>query len=375
MLAPLLAACRSPATKGLFDGDPDGIVNFANWSLYIDSAGGRHPSLERFTNDTKIAVNYRQVIVDNGPFFDAIQRYLAAGEPTGWDIIVITNGTTLTSLIDLDYLVKLPSDQRPNFDRYVSDSVKGLAYDPRNTFTMPWQSGITGIAYNPKLTGRPITSIKDLFSSEFKGRVGMFADQNDLPNFALLAIGVVPETSTVDDWKEAANFLAKQRDAGLVRGFYTQGYINALSNGETAVSMAWSGDVFQQNKSGQSSGLQFAVPDEGALLWTDNMCIPKGVQHPVDAIRLMDYVYEPEIAAMIAESVAYITPVPDAKDQIQKDAAAASGDDATLLNEVAGSSLVFPTDADRSKLHTYRVFTGEEESLEWDRLFSPFTGG
>ena len=69
------------------------------------------------------------------PAADAIQKYLAAGEPTGWDVIVITNGTTLSSLIDLDYLVKLPADQRPNFDSYVSDSVKNLSYDPHNTYT------------------------------------------------------------------------------------------------------------------------------------------------------------------------------------------------------------------------------------------------
>jgi spermidine/putrescine transport system substrate-binding protein len=200
----------------------------------------------------------------------------------------------------------------------------------------------------------------------------MFGDTTDLPNFALLAIGVAPETSTVDDWRAAAAFLTKKKQEGIIRGFYTQGYINALSKGDTVVTMAWSGDIFQQNQSGASTGLQFVVPEEGALLWTDNMVIPTGAQHPVDAIELMDFVYRPEIAAMIAAWVAYITPVPAARERILQMAAAATGDRATVLTEVANSPLVFPAPQDRSKLHSYRVLDGEEETTEWGRLFAPF---
>jgi spermidine/putrescine transport system substrate-binding protein len=55
--------------------------------------------------------------------------------------------------------------------------------------------------------------------------------------------------------------------------------------------MAWSGDIFQLNLEGDASGLQFAIPSEGVVIWTDNMCIPVGVENPVDAITYMDYVY------------------------------------------------------------------------------------
>jgi spermidine/putrescine transport system substrate-binding protein len=379
VLAPVFAACGTTPPRGPFGGPPAGIVNFANWSLYIDNAKGPkgvvyHPSLAAFTDDTGISVNYRQVIEDNEPFFQQVQRYLAAGEPTGWDVMVITNGPTLSKMMQLDYLTPLPADQHPNFDRYASKDVTDPAYDPDNRFTMAWQSGITGIAYDPKLTGRPVRAIADLFSGAFNGGVGLFADTTDLPNFALLAIGVQPETSTVQDWRRAAEFLRKKRKEGIIRGFYTQGYINALTKGDIAVSMAWSGDIFQQNQSGASSGLQFVVPEEGALLWTDNMVIPRGAQHPVDAIRLMDFVYRPEVAAMIASAVAYITPVPAARNRIQAMASRATGDRATVLAEVAHSPLVFPAPEDRAKLHTYRVLASEEETTEWDRLFAPFIG-
>jgi spermidine/putrescine transport system substrate-binding protein len=102
------------------------------------------------------------------------------------------------------------------------------------------------------------------------------------------------------------------------------------------------------------------------------MVLPTGAQHPVDAIELMDFVYRPEIAAMIVAWVAYITPVPAARERILQMAAAATGDRATVLTEVANSPLVFPAPQYRSKLLSYRVLDGEEETTEWDRLFAPF---
>jgi spermidine/putrescine transport system substrate-binding protein len=327
--------------------------------------------MRTFTRETGIQVNYRQVIEDAEAFYEAIQHWLVAGEPTGWDIMVITNGQTLTKLISQGYLMELPSDRRPNFDANASPAVTDPAYDPNNRFTMAWQSGITGIAYNPKLTGRPITSLHDLFDPAFKGRVGMFGDTTDLPNLALLAAGTPPETSTEADWRNAAAMLAKQKDEGIVRAYYTQSYINALRNGEVALTMAWSGDIFQEVLKG-STDLRFVVPKEGAIIWTDCMCIPQAAQHPLDAITLMDFVYRPDIAGQIASGAQYITPVPKARDAILELASAASGDRATLLREIAHSPLVFPSAADVERLYTYRVFQSQAEEVAWNEIFAPF---
>ena len=52
--------------------------------------------------------------------------------------MVITNGTAMTRLLALDYLLELPALQRPNFNRYASPSVEDPDYDPGNRFTMAW---------------------------------------------------------------------------------------------------------------------------------------------------------------------------------------------------------------------------------------------
>ena len=375
-LGALLIACGQDDAPPSFSDEPAGILNFANWPLYIDKekvADGRfvRPSLAAFTDRTGIQVNYREVIPDADLFFREIEPYLAAREPTGWDIVVITNGITLTKMKSLGYLVELPADRRPNFDAHAGSFVRDPAYDVGNRFSMAWQSGVTGIAYDPEVTGRPISSLGDLFSEEFAGLVGMFGDIVDMPNLAMLAGGVAPEDSTEDDWHRAAALLVQQRDSGVLAGYYSSNYIPAIKRGDVAITMAWSGDIFAA-KLGKDlpEQIEFVVPDQGALLWTDAMVIPKGAAHLSDAITYMYSVYDPKVAAQIAQYVNYITPVPQAQPEIVK--MAESADDPAereRLLAVAGSPLVFLTDGMAANLHEYRELVTDEEAVAWEATF------
>src|SRR5215831_4948064 len=210
-LAMALAACGVSSKKGATatgtsasaqakqfwsDKKQLGTLDFANWPLYIDVSPKNkndHPSLNLFTQQTGIKVKYSEVIQENASFFGKIQPELAAGQSTGYDLMVITNGTYLDKLRELGYLIALDQSRMGN------------------VYSMAWQSGMTGIGYDPKRTGRVITSWADLTDPAFKGKVGMFGDTQDLPNSALLAVGVKPEDSTEDDWKKAADWLKKQR--------------------------------------------------------------------------------------------------------------------------------------------------------------------
>jgi spermidine/putrescine transport system substrate-binding protein len=346
-----------------------GSFTFANWDLYIDSAAKNedvHPSLNLFTRETGIKVTYKAVIEENASFFGKIQPALSAGQSSGYDLMVITSGTYLDKLRALNYLIPLDQSRMTNYNKYASDLVKNPSYDQGNVYTMAWQSGITGIGYDPKKVGHKITSWKDLEDPALRGKIGMFGDTQDMPACALIAVGVAPENSTEADWHKAADWLKAQQP--LVRKYYEQGYIDALSRGDIYASMAWSGDIFQANLEGAK--LDFVIPDEGAVVWTDNMCIPKHAEHPLDAMIYMDFVYKPEIAAMIAEYVNYITPVTDAQPIIRQDAAKASGDDKAYLLDVANSPLVFPKQSDFAKLHHYRTLTLDEQNT-WNDIFEP----
>jgi len=286
------------------------------------------------------------------------------------DIIVVTNGIFLTDFQLKNWLTELDLTKLPNFTQYASPRVQARAFDPGNKFSIPWQSGFTGIGYNPKLTGREITSFNDLFDPKFKGKVGMFSENQDTGNLALVGMGIKPENSSPKDWQAAADKLKKQRDDGIVRKYYDQSYIDALSKGETALSMAWSGDIFQANLSAGNHDLKFVIPNEGGVIWTDNMTIPVGAAHPLDAITYMNWVYQPRVAATMAESIEYITPVPSAQTFIAQDAAAATApaDKASLL-ELSTDPAIFPPQDVLAKTSYYRVLDPIESSV-WLDIFN-----
>ncbi|HEX5194529.1 MAG TPA: spermidine/putrescine ABC transporter substrate-binding protein [Solirubrobacteraceae bacterium] len=336
-----------------------GVLNFANWPLYIDQEHGHTKSLELFTKATGIKVNYQAVIQNNAPFYATIAPQLRAHENTGYDIVVITNGWELTEMINNGFLVELDHSRLPNFARYASRSVKNPNYDPGNRFTVVWQTGFTGIAYNSKIIDRPITSFKDLLDPKFKGHVGMMSDNTEVGSAGMLALGINPATSTPKDWKRAAEWLLKQRP--LVSGYYDQSYIQYLENGDTWISQAWSGDVFQANASGYKH-LKYVVPKEGQMIWHDNMMIPRQASHPVDALEWMNFYYTPKIAAIVEDWVNYVCPVPKAQQYVDK-----------VLQDpaVANSPLVFPPKEIYRRSHNYALFGNYDVYQQWNDIFNP----
>jgi spermidine/putrescine transport system substrate-binding protein len=347
-----------------------GHVNFANWPLYIDTG---HKTLEEFTATTGITVSYAEVIQEDDYWVSKITPIIRAGESIGYDLMVVTNGFWFSQLLTMGELIPLDQSLLPNFHKYAAAKFQHRSFDPGNTYSVPWASGTTGIAWNPKFIQTPVTSINELWNPAYKGRVGMMADIQDLSNFGLLKLGVNPETSTPAQWRAAAKTLTQQRTAGLVRGYYQQSYIDELTSGNTWISMAWSGDIFQQNLS-SGTDLRFVIPDEGGTLWTDNMMMPKYAQNPVDAMALMDWYYRPPIAAQLTESINYISAVPAARPIIARDAARASGSDRQLLHEVATSELVWPTPADYKRLFSYADVSGKLQT-EYKATFNPVING
>ncbi|WP_017592102.1 ABC transporter substrate-binding protein [Nocardiopsis potens] len=375
-LAMVLSACgvRGQAAEELSGADfwegkeSSGKLSFANWPLYMDA---ERTQLKEFTEATGIEVDYDEAVAENKSFFGKVRPKLADGDSIGYDLMVLSTGVELTELMALNYLAPLDHMKMPNFDAYAGQRYKNATYDQGNRFTVPYASGITGIAYNPKYVDREITGIADLWDPEFKGKVGMMADAQEASNFALLLDGVEPGGSGKKDWEKAVSRLEEQREAGIVRRYYEQDYIQPLTNGDLWISMAWSGDVFQQNAE-EGTELEFIVPEEGGTLWSDLMMIPYTAKNPVDAIMLMDFLYEPRIAAGLTEYINFIPPVPEAHQEIKEKAEAASGDEKEALEELADSPLVFPSDEDYTRLHDY-VPLGAAELKEFTSMFLAVT--
>jgi spermidine/putrescine transport system substrate-binding protein len=359
------------------------VVNFANWPIYIDTLKGGHPTLEYFTRQTGIRVSYSEPETDPMPFYAKLRPELQAGQPTGYDIIVITNNTPVWGFLKNNgWLIPLDHAMMANFDRYAGPLVKNPSWDPGNRYGMAWQSGWTAVGYNASAIPHPGDSVGILFSKKYAGHVGMMNDPQELGSVGLLAIGVEPASSTYDDWKKAAALLRRQKDEGIVRDYYDQSYISYLKNGDTVVSQAWSGDIFFADLNSKYRDLKLLMPREGAMFWTDNMCIPAHAQNPKDAMALMDYYYQPQVQAVLDYYLDYVCPVPAARQVLLHPTGWARQALAQLRPQIglppsvtADAPTVFPSNEYIKLSRNYYQFRNQEELTAWNNLFLPIIQG
>jgi spermidine/putrescine transport system substrate-binding protein len=138
--------------------------------------------------------------------------------------------------------------------------------------------------------------------------------------------------------------------------------------------MARSDDIYRANAAG-GVDLAFVVPDEGGLMRTEVMCVPAHAANRGEAIRFMDHVYRPDVAAEIAGSLASISPVRGVRERLLGIAASTSDPvEAARVMAAASSPLLFPSDADIARLTTYREFENDDEIARWDAAFGDLLG-
>lgn len=337
-LPQLLAACgtegANQSAKSCVSKDisaTDKKLNFSNWPEYIDVTedGKRMPSLERFMRQTGIKVAYNTDINDNEEFFAKVQNQLGDCQPIGRDIITMTDWMA-GKMIDLGWIQKLDADKIPNVHANLISSLKSPGWDPDREYSVPWQSGLTGIAYNAKYTGE-VKSMKELITrSDLKGKVSMLTEMRDTMGFMLKITGADPTDFDDDDWANALDELEKAVSAGQFRRFTGNDYVDDLNAGNLVACEAWSGDVIAMQF--DNPDIKWVVPEEGLAIWADNMMVPNKADHKANAEALMNYYYEPEVAATVSAWVNYICPVEGAQQAMEK-----------IDKSLVDNDLIFPT--------------------------------
>jgi spermidine/putrescine transport system substrate-binding protein len=320
---------------------PIGNWTFSNWTLYIDKK-----LLKTFDKQYGGHVKYVEDINDNFDFFGKVQQQLRAKQPIDRDLVVLTDYMAARWVRE-GYAQPIDKRNVPNAKNLVSN-LTSINYDPKRQYTLPWQSGAIGLGYNIKKTGREIKSVKDLFDPKFKGRVTMLSEPYDSANTVLLGDGVDASKATIGQILGAIEKIDKANKAGQFRRFTGNDYTTDLAKGNVWLSLAYSGDLVQLQS--DNPDLRFAYPEEGAMLFTDNMIIPAKAAHPYAAETMMNFAYDPAVQAKIAEAVNYITPVKGVQPIIAKSDP-----------KLASSPLIFPSDAVRAKLHAYPALSSADE--------------
>jgi spermidine/putrescine transport system substrate-binding protein len=342
----LLAACGDDETAGTGEGN---TLFVDNWIEYIDvDDAGESPTLLRFMAESGIDVTYNEGVNSNEDWFGKYQPQLAAGQATGIDLVVLTDYMA-ARMIRLGYVETIDHANVPNMSNLAS-ALQSPDFDPNRDNTLPWQSGFTGLAYDLDQTGRELTSLQDILDPAFAGKVGLLEGYADTVPLFLLMEGKDPATATVDEYVAVTDKIAESIASGQVRQVYGNDYLDALLSGDLAVSLGWSGDIAANQETAPS--LRFGFPQEGFMIWNDNMMIPKAAANQANAEAFMNFYYDPVNAAELAAYIWYVSPVTGAREAVMD-----------IAPELADSELIFPTEATLANAHIVKAFTEEEEAI------------
>ena len=282
-----------------------------------------------FEKATGLSVKYTEDVNDNTEFFGKVQPLLDQGESGGRDIMVVTDWMA-KKMYDLGYLQNFDQEAvKPAMDNLVT-SLQSPSFDPDREFSLPWQSGMTGLVVN-KTEAPDVHSINDLFDPQYKGKVEMLTEMRDTVPLIMKADGIDPANATKEDWLNTIDKIQQASEDGQIRRFTGNNYTNDLANGDAVAVIGWSGDAVQLQA--DDPNIEFRMPTEGCMLWSDNMVIPVGAPNPTAAYAWMDYVYDPKNQAQITEYNSYFSPVDGVKEILEKQG-----------SDTANSPLVFPTD-------------------------------
>ena len=342
--------------------EQDKTLNWANWTLYLDLAedGKTYPTLEAFQEQTGITVTYSEDVDGNDSFYGRVQGQLANGDDIGQDIVVLTDWMA-ARMIRLGYTQELDETNVPN-KKNVLDTLADVDFDPGRAHSLPWQSGFAGIAWNKEELPDGLTSVSDLWRPELKGRVEVLDEMRDTVGLIMLEQGVdIGGDWSGEDFGTALEVLEKQVASGQIRQVVGNSYKEDLVSGDALAVVGWSGDITQINfESGDK--WEFAIPDAGGTLWTDNMMVPVGSPHKTNAEMLMDYYYDPEVAAQVAAWVNYICPVKGAQEAM-----------VAIDPELAENPYIFPTEEFLANVTVFRSL-GADEETEFTTQFQEVIG-
>jgi spermidine/putrescine transport system substrate-binding protein len=350
-----LAACAPAAniTAAEDISATDKTLNWSNWTLYLDQDDdANYPTLMAFEAETGITVQYREDYDDNNTYYAKVRDQLSLGQDIGADIVTPTEWMA-ARWGQLGYVQELNAANIPN-KANVIDSLANPDWDPGRAKSLPWQGGFAGIAYNVDEVGE-IRTVEDLWRPELKGRVVVLSEMRDTVGLLMMANGVDISTDWgADQFNAALDVLREQVASGQIRNVRGNSYKEDLVNGDALAAIGWSGDITQINyENGYDDGekWKFVFPESGATIWNDTMIVPIGSPRKTNAEILMNYYYQPEVAAEVAAWVNFVTPVKGAYE-----AAIA------LDPELAENKLIFPDEATLSQVQAFRTLASDEEN-------------
>jgi putrescine transport system substrate-binding protein len=314
------------------------VLNIYNWPDYI-----ARDMVANFEKESGIKVNY-QTFENN----EALQAKLVAGN-TGYDIVV-PGAVFAKPQIDGGLLMKLDKSKLSNYGNLDAAIMAKLdKIDPGNAYLVPWAWSFTTVGINKAkvakalgATPMPANAWELVFNPEYTSKlkscgIAFLDSPTEVIPPALHYLGKNAYSNDAADHKAAGEMLAKVRPS--IR-LFSSTMIDDLAAGKACVALGWAGDIniargrAIENKNGNE--VEALLPSTGALVFFDNLAIPRDAKHPNNALAFINYFLKPEVSASLTNELGYAT-----------------ANKASLANvkpEIAKDQAVFPDAANLQKM-------------------------
>ncbi|MEW6461890.1 MAG: polyamine ABC transporter substrate-binding protein [Pseudomonadota bacterium] len=274
-------------------------IRVYNWNDYIAPQ-----VLENFTRDTGIEVEYHT--------FASAEELNAALESGQAIDIAVPSHNELPALIANGRIRPLDFNLLPNRSHLDKQLLSKLAaVDPQNQHAVPYLWGAVGLAINTPQAeaayGGPLPeSWSLLFDPEKSARlascgISVLDAADETLSLLLNYQGRSLARSAPSRIERAGDLLQSLRPN--LRYVDSERYIDDLSNGRLCLAVAWVGDALAAAQAGQP--VRFLVPQEGSVLFVDNLVIPSSASRPELAHRFIDYLMQPQVIAQVTAETLY----------------------------------------------------------------------
>ncbi len=291
-----LAAC-SKGSSGTASTGEEATLNFYNWDTYIGET-----TLDDFAASSGITVNMSLFATN-----DELFAKLRAGNP-GFDVIVPSNDF-VERMIQSDLVEELDQTRIPNMAN-VDPTFIDVAYDPGRKFSMPYTWLALGIGYRKSKVSATPDSWKVLFdSAEYAGKIALLSEAGDVIRLGAKYLGHSVNAITPEIIAEVEAMLIRQKPN--IKTFHEDNGQDLLLSGEVDLVLEYNGDIAQIMT--EDDDIDFLIPKEGSQLNSDNLCIPKGAPHPLNAHAFINNLLDAEVGKKITETILYPTPNAAAK--------------------------------------------------------------
>lgn len=265
------------------------VLNIYNWSSYIDPE-----ILQEFEKRYQVKISYETFDTN-----DELYKKLHQAN-TKYDL-VFPSDYMVSILAKEGYLQPINLTKIVNL-KHINPKFLNQDFDINNQYSLPYQWGTMGIGYNIEKIGK-IKTWSEIFNSHSKNKIALVNESRSMLGVILIYLGYNPNTSNSDEIAQAKNFLIRQKD--LIESFSEKGEI-LLNQGIVALAVAWNGDILKYQT--KNPNLDYVIPQEGSLIWIDNITLLKTSPHKALAEKFINFVFEPEISAKIANHTKYGSP-------------------------------------------------------------------